>query len=97
MASFSDRLKELRKSKGLTQKQMAETFDMTERNYQRLEATDTPSNETLIKFADFFEVPTDYLLGRDKYWHDVEGHIVVRVPPEIFTPEDIKRILKKSD
>lgn len=97
MASFSDRLKELRKSKGITQKQMAEMFDMTERNYQRLEATDTPSNETLIKFADFFEVPTDYLLGRDKYWRDEEGHIVVKIPPDIFTQKDIKRMLKNSN
>lgn len=98
MASFSDRLKELRKAKGLTQRQMAETFDMTERNYQRLEATDTPSNETLIKFADFFDVPTDYLLGRDKYWQDEEGHIVVKMPPNIFgtTNEEIAEIEKKA-
>ena len=94
MANFSDRLKELRKAKGITQKQMAEMFDMTERNYQRLEATNTPSNETLIKFADFFEVPTDYLLGRDKYWRAEEGHIVVKIPPDIFTQKDIERILK---
>ena len=83
MAAFSDRLKELRKSKGLTQKQMADIFDMTERNYQRLEATDTPSNETLIKFADYFQVPTDYLLGRDKYWVNADGHITVKIPPDI--------------
>jgi len=98
MANFSDRLKELRKSKGITQKQMAETFDMTERNYQRLEATDTPSNETLIKFADFFEVPTDYLLGRDKFWHDENGHIVVKIPPNLFgtTNEEIAEIEKQA-
>lgn len=95
MASFSDRLKELRKVKGLTQRQMAEVFDMTERNYQRLEATDTPSNETLIKFADFFDVPTDYLLGRDKYWQDEEGHIVVKVPPDILSLEEKKRLMDK--
>ena len=82
MATFSDRLKMLRKAKGLTQKQMADIFGMTERNYQRLEATDTPSNETLIKFADYFQVPTDYLLGRDQYWQDVEGHIHIKIPPD---------------
>ena len=94
MANFSNRLKELRKAKGLTQRQMAEIFEMTERNYQRLEATDTPSNETLIKFADFFEVPTDYLLGRDKFWRNEDGHIVVKVPPDIFSQEDIKKLTK---
>jgi len=94
MANFSSRLKELRKAKGLTQREMAQIFEMTERNYQRLEATDTPSNETLIKFADFFEVPTDYLLGRDKFWRNEDGHIVVKVPPDIFSQEDIRRITK---
>lgn len=64
MPGFSDRLKELRKSKGMTQKQIASFFEMTERNYQRLEANDSPSNENLIKFADYFDVSTDYLLGR---------------------------------
>ena len=97
MANFSDRLKELRNARGLTQRQMAGFFEMTERNYQRLEATDTPSNETLIKFADFFDVPTDYLLGRDKYWRDDEGHIVVKIPPEIFTAKEIKALIKKSE
>jgi transcriptional regulator with XRE-family HTH domain len=65
MANFGERIKELRKQRGLTQRQMAATFDITERNYQRYEATDSPSNETLVKLAKFFEVSTDYLLGKD--------------------------------
>ncbi len=64
MPGFSDRLKALRKSKGLTQKQMAANFEMTERNYQRLEANNSPSYENLMRFADYFDVSTDYLLGR---------------------------------
>lgn len=64
MAKFSDRLKELRKSRGFTQKDLALLFGMSERNYQRLEATDSPSYETLIRFADFYDVSTDYILGR---------------------------------
>lgn len=66
MPGFSDRLKGLRKAKGLTQKQIATHFEMTERNYQRLEANDHPSHENLIKFADYFNVSTDYLLGRSE-------------------------------
>lgn len=64
MPTFSDRLKELRQSKGLTQRQMAQELGMTERNYQRLEANNNPNNENLIKFADYFDVSTDYILGR---------------------------------
>ena len=64
MANFGDRVKELRKSKNLTQRQMAGIFNMSERNYQKIEASVSPSNETLLKFADYFNVTTDYLLGR---------------------------------
>ncbi|MCL2828405.1 MAG: helix-turn-helix domain-containing protein [Oscillospiraceae bacterium] len=43
---------------------MAEILGITERSYQRYEAERNPNNETLIKLADFFDVSTDYLLGR---------------------------------
>jgi len=64
MPTFADRLKELRISQKLTQKQMAENLGITERNYQRYEATSNPSVKTLIKIADYFDVTIDYLLGR---------------------------------
>ena len=64
MSLFSDRVKELRKSKGLTQRQVANALGITERSYQRYEAENNPNNETLIKLADYFDVSTDYLLGR---------------------------------
>ncbi len=68
MATFGERVKELRNLKGLTQRQMANALSINERNYQRYEATESPSNENLIKMAKFFEVSTDYLLGRsDEY------------------------------
>ncbi len=67
MAIFGERIKLLRKQKGLTQRQMADTFGITERNYQRYEVSDSPSNDTLIKLAEFFGVTTDYLLGRTDY------------------------------
>ena len=65
MATFGERIKELRKQRGLTQRQMAANFGITERNYQRYESSDSPSNETLVKMAKFFEVSTDYLIGQD--------------------------------
>jgi transcriptional regulator with XRE-family HTH domain len=78
MATFGERIKELRQQKGLTQRQMADSFGITERNYQRYEATDSPSNDTLLKLANFFEATTDYLLGRtDKnYRINTYGNIV---------------------
>jgi len=64
MSLFSDRVKELRKARKMTQRQMADALGITERSYQRYEAENNPKNETLIKLADFFDVSTDYLLGR---------------------------------
>ena len=64
MSYFSDRIKELRKAKNMTQRQMADALGITERSYQRYEADSNPNIETLIKLANFFEVSTDYLLGR---------------------------------
>jgi len=64
MSFFSKRVKELRKARKMTQRQMADALGITERSYQRYEAESNPNNETLIKLADYFDVSTDYLLGR---------------------------------
>jgi len=65
MSTFAERLKELRKKDSLTQKGVADAVSMSERNYQDLEyGKIKPSHDNIIKLADFFEVTTDYLLGR---------------------------------
>ena len=65
MASFGEHLKELRHSKKLTQKQMAELFNLTERSYQRYESNSSkPHFATLVAIADYFNVSLDYLAGR---------------------------------
>ncbi|WP_325200996.1 helix-turn-helix domain-containing protein [Oscillibacter sp.] len=65
MEIFAKRLRELRKEKKLTQKQMADYLQCSLRAYQYYEsATHYPEIPDLIKLADFFGVSTDYLLGR---------------------------------
>ena len=65
MPTFSDRLKEVRNAKGITQKAMAEYLGITDRAYAKYEyAMREPNHETTIKLADFFDVSVDYLLGR---------------------------------
>ena len=65
MTGFALRLKELRREKGLKQTEMAEFIGCIERHYQKIERGEIniPSL-TLVKLADFFNVSTDYLLGR---------------------------------
>ena len=65
MPTFADRLKELRSSKGLTQKALGELVGSSERGIQsyELEAR-KPTLDVINKLADCFNVSTDYLLGR---------------------------------
>ncbi|GHU76015.1 hypothetical protein FACS1894188_07880 [Clostridia bacterium] len=58
------RLKELRKSKKVTQAQTADFLGIDARSYQRLEYGGTPSIGTLVTLADYFGVSVDYLIGR---------------------------------
>jgi transcriptional regulator with XRE-family HTH domain len=65
---FAERLKELRESRGLTTKELAAVCGVGVRNYQKYESGDTsPTLAGFVTLADFFEVSTDYLLGRDKF------------------------------
>lgn len=67
MKVFAQRVKELRKEKKQTQRQMAEYLAITTRSYQYYEsATHYPDVPGLMKLADYFEVSTDYLLGRSQ-------------------------------
>lgn len=63
---LDNRLKELRLERGLTQQKVAESLNVSQPNYRRWETGErSPSSETLKKLADYFNVSTDFLLGRD--------------------------------
>ena len=65
MPNFAGRLKECRKTKGLTQKQAASFFDIAERHWQRYESGEqTPTFDGLLEIADYFGVSLDWLTGR---------------------------------
>ena len=61
---FSQRLKSLRKDKKLTQRELGKHFNLSQSSIAFYEKGERePDFSTLIKFADFFNVSTDYLLG----------------------------------
>ena len=65
MATFSTRLQELKETKKLLQKDAAKALDVPLRTYQRYEhGQQEPQLSTLIRMADFYGVPLDYLAGR---------------------------------
>lgn len=60
-----DRLRSLRIESGMTQSQIAEMLSVSTVTIARYESGQRePSNRTLVMLADFFNVTTDYLLGR---------------------------------
>ena len=65
MATFSERLKLLRNENRYTQGALADIFGLKLRGYQGYEYGKTyPTVPGLIQIAKFFDVSTDYLLGR---------------------------------
>ena len=59
------RLKELRTSKGILQLKLALDLGMNQNSISRYENHEREADyATLIKFADYFNVSLDYLLGR---------------------------------
>ena len=62
---LNDRIRLLRKEKGMKQEETAQLLGVSYRNYQRLEADgEKPQYDTLLKLADFYDVSVDWLMGR---------------------------------
>ena len=59
------RLKEFRKKRNISQLKLAIDLNMNQNTISRYENMEREADyETLIKFADYFNVSLDYLLGR---------------------------------
>ena len=69
MNIFSERLKELRKEKELTLKQVASALEIPLTTYANYEqGVREPSLSMLNALCDFYDVTSDYLIGRsDNY------------------------------
>lgn len=80
MATFGERLKELRKKKHLTQEQLGKTFYLNKSSISRYEnGTQIPENELLQSIADYFDVSLDYLMGRTNIVN-THSNIVINAP-----------------
>ena len=65
MLVFNEHLRSIRKSKKVTQKQVAQGIGLAERHYQAWElGSYKPGFDALIALADYFDVSLDYLVGR---------------------------------
>jgi transcriptional regulator with XRE-family HTH domain len=87
MPNFSERLRELRTKRNLTQTRLAELMEISPRVYSRWETGDvTPHFDTIVRLADTLGVSLDELAGRKEVTDEVR----------IKNPE-LNRLYKKVD
>lgn len=68
MDKIGERLKELRKDKGLTQKQVAQYLNIDRSNYSKYELEKLELNPSMIiKLSELYDVSADYILGNKDY------------------------------
>ena len=102
---LGNNIKELRKNKRMTQKDLAEAMRVSQQTVGAWETERAiPGADTLSDLADYFNVTTDYLLGRpekkddDTKTADIEDDDVIftyegrRIPKEDM--ELIRRIMR---
>ena len=92
-----ERLVILRNEKGLSKKEMAKVLKIDQSTYGKYElGKREPDYDTLRNLADFFNVSTDYLLGRSDVRNPHECETVTKAPHTIdtsgLTEEDIAYI-----
>ncbi|MCY9547311.1 helix-turn-helix domain-containing protein [Lysinibacillus xylanilyticus] len=91
-----DRVKELSEQRGENLKSVAQKLGFSENAFYKWK-TQSPKSETLEKVADYFDVSTDYLLGRtDKKRYNSEKNDVQTIAAhhdgEEWTEEELEEI-----
>lgn len=67
MLELNENIKKLRTTRGLSQVEFAKILGVSKQCVSNWENDNViPSIEMLVKIADFFNVTTDYILGRDE-------------------------------
>ena len=90
MSIFSEKIKDLRKEKNLTQKELAKALSITISTLSHWECDyQEPSFKDLTLLANFFEVSVDYLLGITDY----EEKVQINAPRSPALKPDEKELL----
>ena len=87
---FNDRLRATRIYRGATQQKTSDSIGVPLRHYQKYESGEIePDLKRLSDLANFFDVPTDFLLGRDDYLKSlgVSVDVSLECPPRRPKPQ----------
>lgn len=95
--AFAERLKELRKEGHLTQVELAKRLGIGQSSYADWErGKKNPTQENLIKIAQFFNVPLDYLVGNSNKEDELDNiELLFRMNSKGLTDEE-KEIFKRE-
>ena len=94
---FAERLKELRKEAHLTQIELAKRLAIGQSSYADWErGKKNPTQENLIKIAQFFNVPLDYLVGNSDKKDELDNIELLFRMNSIGLTNQEKEIFKKE-
>ncbi len=98
--SFGEKLKRLRKSRNLTQEQLAEMIDIDPRNLSRIEVGSSfVKAETLDKILKALDVTAeqlfsnDHIKPKDELWQEIQTYLAM-VKDDINKLEKIHKIIR---
>ena len=104
MSTFGERLRMLREEKKLTQAELGKIFNLCQSTFGYYETNKkAPSQKTLQKLANYFNVSTDYLLGRT---NNPDPADAVQIPDELLQafmrakempPEHVEKLAEVID
>ncbi len=100
---IGDTLRFLREKTNKTQEETAKALGIKRSTYSHFENNrNNPDNETLVKMANYFNVSTDYLLGRDTKEDalktaDKNVQLIAAHIDDGTTPEEMNDILTYID
>lgn len=94
---FKDRLKELRKAKGLSQAVLAERLGMSKSTIGMYETGDIkPSVDVIEALAEFFNVNKGYLMGEEDYGLYYMDPAVVAMARELYERPEMRVLFDAS-
>ncbi|SNT06210.1 DNA-binding transcriptional regulator, XRE-family HTH domain [Anaerovirgula multivorans] len=86
MSNFQNRLRNLRKALDLSQEELGQKFNLAKSTISQYElGKRTPDSIMLEKFADFFNVTVDYLLGRSEIKNPYDRDVSLVKEPSLET------------
>lgn len=95
---FKDRLKELRKTKGLSQVALADRLGLSKSTIGAYETGDiTPSVEALEMIADFFNVDMNYLLGKESRSRFFMDYSLYNTATELSADSELLAIVERAN